>query len=65
MVMNCTKPKDLWDTLSQYFEKKTVSNNIYMLMQLYGLRMGKDTLMQDHIRELDELSDKLAAIGKK
>ena len=28
MVMHCTKPKELWDTLSQYFEKKTVSNKV-------------------------------------
>ena len=64
MVMRCTTPKDLWDTLSQYFERKTVSNKVYTLMQLYGLRMRKDTRMQDHLRELDELSDKLAAIGE-
>ena len=65
MVMHCTMPKDLWDTLSQYFERKTASNNVYTLMQLYGLRMRKCDQMQDHIRELDELSDKLAAIGEK
>lgn len=64
MVMNCTSPKDLWDTLSQFFERKTVSNKVYTLMQLYGLRMKKSTPMQDHLRELDELSDKLAAIGE-
>ena len=52
------------DILSQYFAKKTVSNKVYTLMQLYGLRMRKDTRMQDHLRELDELSDKLAAIGE-
>ena len=65
MVMSCNTPKDLWDTLCQSFERKTVSNKIYTLMQLYGLRMKKGTRIQDHIRELDELSDKLTAIGEK
>ena len=65
MVMHCTMPKDLWDTLNQYFERKTASNKVYTLMQLYGLRMRKCAQMQDHIRELDELSDKLAANGEK
>jgi len=64
MVMHCTKPKDLWDTLCQYFERKTVSNRVFTLMQLYGLRMKKGTPIQDHLRELDELSDRLTAIGE-
>ena len=43
MVMNCRTPKELWDALCQVFERKTVSNKIYTLMQLYGLRMKKGT----------------------
>ena len=33
-------------------------------MQLYGLGMKRGTKIQDHLRELDELSNKLAAIGE-
>ena len=53
-MMNCTDPKELWDTLCQLFERKTVSNK---LMQLYGLHMKKGTKLRDHICHLDELSD--------
>ena len=63
-VMSCETPKDLWDTLTQLFERKTVSNKIYTLMQLYGLHMRKGARILDHLRELDELSNKLAAIGE-
>ena len=63
MVMSCTKPKDLW-AFSQFFERKTVSNKIYTLMQLYRLCMKKGIRIQDHLHELDELSDKLTAIGE-
>ena len=35
MVMSNMKPKNLWDTPSQFFERKTVSNKVYTLMQLY------------------------------
>ena len=62
MVMNCHTPKELWDALCQFFERKTVSNKIYTLMQLYGLRMKKGARMQDHLCQLDELVDQLAAI---
>ena len=47
----------MWDTLCQFLERKTVSNKIYTLMQLYGLRIK-------HLCQLDELSDHLAAIGE-
>ena len=64
MVKNCQTPKELWDALCQFFERKTVSNKIYTLMQLYGLRMKRCTQIQDHLCQLDELADQLAAIGE-
>ena len=64
MVMSCQTPKDMWDALCQTFERKTVSNKVYMLMQLYGLRMKRGTRIQEHLCQLNELSDHLAAIGK-
>ena len=33
-------------------------------MQLYGLRMKKGTQIYEHLGQLDELSDHLAAIGE-
>ena len=39
MVMNCQTPKELWDALCHFFERKIVSNKVYMMMQLYGLQM--------------------------
>ncbi len=64
MIMSCDKPKDLWDLLCQFFERKTVSNKVYTLMQLYGLRMKKGVRIEEHLRRIDELSDQLAAIGE-
>ena len=61
MVMSCKTPKELWDTLCQFFERKTVSNKIYTLMQLFGLRMKRCVKMHN-LHQLDELSDQLAAI---
>ena len=60
--MKCKTPKELWDTLCELFEKKTVSNKVYTLMQLYGMRMRKGTKIQDHLHQLDKISDQLAAL---
>ena len=37
--MSCKTPEKLWDMLCELFKRKTVSNKVYTLMQLYGLRM--------------------------
>ena len=64
MVMSCVTPKQMWDTLCQFFERKTVSNKVFTLMQFYGLRMKKGARISDHLRKLDELTDQLTAIGE-
>lgn len=56
--------KDIWDALSQYFEQKTVCNKVYTLMQLYGLCKERSTQIQEHLLQLNCLSDHLAAIGE-
>ena len=61
-VKNCKTSQGLWDTLFQIYERKTVSNNVHTLMQLYVLRMKKGSTIHDHLRQIDELSDQLAAI---
>ena len=61
-VMKCKDPKELWDTLCQLFERKTVSNKVNVLMQLYGLRMKKGGSIRDHLRQLGELVDQLTAL---
>ena len=64
IVMSCQTPKGMWDVLCQSFERKTVSNKVFTLMQLYGLHMKRGTRIQEHLRQLNELSDHLAAIGE-
>ncbi len=65
MIMGCESPKQMWDTLCESFERKTVSNKVFTLMQFYGLRMKKGARISDHLRKLEELADQLAAIGEK
>ena len=65
MVMSCRDPREMWNTLCQFFERKMVSNKVYTLMQLYGLHMKKGTRISEHLRKIDELSDQLEAIGER
>ena len=62
MVMSFRDPREMWNTLCQFFECKTISNKVYTLMQLYGLHMKKGTCISEHLCKIDELSDQLEAI---
>ena len=57
---------EMWTTytLCQFFERKTISNKVFTLMQFYGLRMKKGARISEHLRRLDELADQLTAIGE-
>ena len=66
MVMSCRDPREMWNTLCQFFERKTVSNKVfYILMQLYGLHMKKGTGISEHLHKIDKLSEQLEAIGER
>ena len=65
MVMSCRDPREMWNTLCQFFERITVSNKVYTLMQLYGLHMKKGTHISEHLSKIDKLSDQLEAIGER
>ena len=51
-VMKCDDPKDLWETLCQLLERKTVSNKLYALMQMYDLRKKRGASIQDHLHQI-------------
>jgi len=55
MVMGSQTPKDIWDVICHDFERKTVSNKAFTLMELYGLHMKRGTRVQEHLCCLDEL----------
>jgi len=56
MVMSSQSPLEMWNALCQFFKRKTVSNKVYTLMQLYGLHMKKGTCISEYLRMLDGLS---------
>jgi len=56
-------PKDTWYVLCQNFEQITVTDKVFMLMQLYELHMKRITQIQEPLWHIDELSDHLAAVG--
>ena len=56
-------PKQAWDSLVDYYEKNTVVEEFYLRKQYYRKDMAEGASAEKHVREMKELTDKLAAMG--
>ena len=63
LVTSCEKPKDAWDTLKKHFERETLANKLYLKKQYFRKEMKEGTPMEVHLKEMKEITDKLASIG--
>ena len=63
LVTLCEKPKEVCDTLSAQFERKTLSSKILLKRQYFTTKMRDGQPVQEHLKNLKEITDKLAALG--
>ena len=63
LVTSCTTPKDVWDTLRAQFERNTMANKLFLKRQYFTTKMREGNSVQDHLKCMKEISDKLAALG--
>ena len=62
LVTSCESPRDVWDTLRSHFEHGTLANKLF-LKKYFCKEMKEGTSMEAHMKEMKELTDKLASIG--
>ncbi|XP_065058046.1 uncharacterized protein LOC135685883, partial [Rhopilema esculentum] len=63
LVTSCETPKDLWDTLKAYFERDTIANKLFLKRQYFTSKMLEGQSVQDHLKRMKEIADKLHALG--
>lgn len=63
LITSCKDPIDAWEKLKTQFERNSLSNKIMMKKQYFRAAMAEDTSMEDHLKEMKILTDRLAAIG--
>ena len=56
-------PHQMWEAMRAHFERDTTVNKVYLKKQLVMLRMQEGTPVQDHLRRMKELTDRLASIN--
>ena len=60
-VQSCSTAFELWKTLSDTYEKKVISTNIYLSRCLYNLRMKEFDSVQALLNKYKSLSSQILA----
>jgi Mg2+ and Co2+ transporter CorA len=60
LVTSCEQPKEVWDALKKQIER---ANKLFLKKQYYSKEIKEATSVDAHLREMKELTDKLASIG--
>ena len=62
LITECTTPKLAWEKLQAHFERDTLANKLYLKKRYFRTVMKEGTLIEQHIKYMKELTDKLGAI---
>ena len=56
---------ELWSRLESLYKTKSLSNKLYLMKQLYGLRMKEETTMLEHLNFFNMVINELLAVDVK
>lgn len=63
LVTSCDRPQNVWDALRRHFERDTLANKLFLKKKYFRKEMKEGTPMESHLKEMKEITDKLASIG--
>ena len=63
LVTSCEQPKEVWDNLCNHFECETLANKLFLKKQYFRTEMKEGTSVEAHLKQMKEITDRLAAIG--
>lgn len=63
-IRNCRTANEVWCSLKNYHEKSTVNMKTQLMRLICDTKMSENGDMEKHLNEINELFEKLAAIGE-
>jgi hypothetical protein len=63
LVSSCEDPKQAWNALKKHFERDTLANKLFLKKKYFRTEMKEGTSMEQHLKYMKDIADKLAAIG--
>ena len=62
LITSTESPAEAWKLLQEHFQKDTLNNRIYLKKRYFRMEMTEGKSIQQHLKEMKELTDRLAAI---
>ena len=63
LITSCETPNQVWKALSQHFERNTLANKLFLKKQCFRMEMKENSSIDHHLKDMKDLTDKLAALG--
>ena len=63
LVTSCEGPVAAWTALRNHFERETLVNKLMLKKQYFRMEMEEGTSVEEHIKRMKELTDRLATIN--
>ena len=63
LVTSCTTPKEAWDVLRNHYERNTLANKLFLKKKYFRCEMPESMTVEEHLKQMKELTDQLAAVG--
>lgn len=62
LISDCEEPVTAWNKLKAHFERNTLGNKLYLKKLYFRSMMSEGTPIEEHLKFMKELTDKLAAV---
>ena len=65
IIQACEHPNEAWTALTQRFEASTLAAKLHLRKRYFRLDMAEGGNVERHLTEMQDLTDRLAAMGSK
>ena len=62
LIRSCETVKDAWEKLEGHFQRNSLANKLYLKKCYFRANMAEGTGLENHLKYMKEMADKLAAI---
>ena len=63
LITSCDTPQQAWESLRNHFERDTLANKLLLKKKYFRMEMKETASAEAHLKDMKELTDKLAAVG--
>ena len=62
LITECEDAKDTWEKLQSHFERDSLANRLFLKKKYFRTVMSENASIESHLRDMKEITNKLAAI---